>query len=304
MANYWIADPKGRVLGPISFEVLRDLVVNDRIQGIERVSRDGRNWFALAEFPDIAQVLAEHAPSEARTARERQMAHALRAELERMQRQMPHEIFGLAPESRVEDYRDAFFRLVKRFYPERLPVDSDPELRWVCEEIFNLLSRLMTFIEHRPAPVVARSPSPGPPPPPAGAAAAPPPSRPAPAPARRAFAYRPSEFIYERRAEDRISVQVKVTSSNCQIFTQSKLVNLSTGGAFLPCSEAVPLGTSVSLDFHFDEPLRQISLVGKVVWWSAGDQGQPRGFGVRFLNLRPGDLDFIDAYVRRAQSTR
>jgi uncharacterized protein (TIGR02266 family) len=297
MSNYWIADPKGRVLGPIRFEVLRDLVVHDRIQGIERVSRDGRTWFALAEFPDIAQVMAEHAPSEARTAREQELARALRAELERMQRQMPHEIFGLAPESRIEDYRDAFFRLVKRFYPDRLPVDSDPELRRVCEEIFNLLSRLMTFIEHRPTPVVVRSPPPLPP-----DAAQPAPARAG--PARRVFAYKPSEFIYERRSKDRIAVQVKVTASNCQIFTQSKLVNLSSGGAFLPCSESVPLGTSVALDFQFDEPPRQIALVGKVVWWSPGEQGQPRGFGVRFLNLRQGDQDFIDAYVRRAQSAR
>jgi uncharacterized protein (TIGR02266 family) len=293
MANYWIADPKGRVLGPIRFEVLRDLVVNDRIQGIERVSRDGRTWFALAEFPDIAQVMAEHAPSEARSAREQELARALKAELERMQCQMPHEIFGLAPESRIEDYRDAFFRLVKRFYPDRLPVDSDPELRRVCEEIFNLLSRLMTFIEHRPTTMVMRSP---PPPPPDATARA--------GPARRVFAYKPSEFIYERRSQNRIAVQVKVTASNCQIFTQSKLVNLSSGGAFLPCSESVPLGTSVALDFQFDEPPRQISLVGKVVWWSPGEQGQPRGFGVRFLNLQRGDQDFIDAYVRRAQSAR
>lgn len=293
MANYWIADPKGRVLGPIRFEVLRDLVVNDRIQGIERVSRDGRTWFALAEFPDIAQVMAEHAPSEARTAREQGLARALRGELERMQCQMPHEIFGLAPESRIEDYRDAFFRLVKRFYPDRLPVDSDPELRRVCEEIFNLLSRLMTFIEHRPTPMAARSP----PPLPADATARA-------GPAQRVFAYKPSEFIYERRSQNRIAVQVKVTASNCQIFTQSKLVNLSSGGAFLPCSESVPLGTSVALDFQFDEPPRQISLVGKVVWWSPGEQGQPRGFGVRFSNLQRGDQDFIDAYVRRAQSAR
>lgn len=157
----------------------------------------------------------------------------------------------------------------------------------------------MTFIEHRPAPVVVRSP----PPLPEDAAQPEPPLAPA-RPARRVFAYRPSEFIYERRSEDRLAVQVKITSSNCQIFTQSKLVNLSTGGAFLPCSDAVPLGTSVSLDFHFDDPRRQISLVGKVVWWSAGDQGQPRGFGVRFLNLRQGDQDFIDAYVRRAHLAR
>jgi len=296
MANYWIADPRGRVLGPISFEVLRDLVINDRIQGIARVSKDGRSWFALADFPDIAQVLAEHAPSEARTAREQQMAQALKGELARMQRQMPHEIFGLAPESRVEEYRDAFFRLIKRFYPDRLAVDADSELRRVCEDIFGLLSRLMTFIEHRPAPVVARPAGR-----PAEAPASPPPRS---VPVRRAFAYRPSEFIYERRTDDRIAVQVKVTASNCQIFTQSKLVNLSTGGAFLPCSELVALGTSVTLDFLFDDPPKHVSLVGKVVWWSAGEEGQPRGFGVRFLNLGRSDQDFIDAYVRRAQSGR
>jgi uncharacterized protein (TIGR02266 family) len=301
MANYWIADPGGRVLGPVSFEVLQDLVVHDRIQGIDRVSKDGRTWFTLAQFPDIAQVLAEHAPSEARCAREQELARALNADLARMQRQMPHEIFGLAPESRVEDYRDAFFRLVKRFYPDRLPVDADPELRRICEEIFSLLSRLMTFIEHRPAPVVAR-----PPPAPADARLSHPPGSPPPRPPpeRRAFTYRPSEFIYERRSDDRIAAQVKITSDNCRIFTQSKLVNLSTGGAFMPCSELVALGTSVALDFSFDEPQRTIRVAGKVVWWSAGEKGQPRGFGVRFLDLGQADQDFIDAYLRKSQGAR
>ena len=45
MPEYWIGDVEGRVLGPVSLDVVQDLVNTGRLTEITRVSRDGRTIF-------------------------------------------------------------------------------------------------------------------------------------------------------------------------------------------------------------------------------------------------------------------
>jgi len=398
MANqYWVTDSKSRILGPLTREALLDLVRNGRVNGIAGVSTDRENWRPVEEDPELAGLQASHT-GEARRLREQQEATKLRAKLAAMEGRPPHEIFRLPPDASVDRLRTAFFAVVKRYHPERLPPDAAPELRAAYMEVFAKLSSLMADVERQaaapaeppatvapvaPIPLVvlatpagepmqppgeplprqatplmgvAQSPvarqltpllgspqvpiprQPSRPPPtlaptgqktigiaalqetrsatfklerealssqePAGPPKPPPRpliSDPAPAKKSQVPSYALSDFVgLERRHDDRVQANVKVTAETCSIFADNKLLNISQNGAFIPCPQALPLGLDLDLVFQFDDPAREVKAAGKVVWWRAGDAKQLRGFGVRFTKLEQADRKFIEDFVRKA----
>jgi uncharacterized protein (TIGR02266 family) len=334
MANYWIGDAKDRVLGPIAFETLRELVSSGRIHGIVRISLDGQSWSPVDQHPEIATLQSAFA-SEARRAAERQEAQRLRVQLQAMQARPPHEIFGLPAGSDLDAHRAAFFRLVKHFFPDSLPPEAAPELREAYNEAFRFLTRLMSAIERQPPAPTSKPKSvpaqPSRPPPQLAAATsktitprafrevrgpfrrkevepshAPEPTRERIQEAATRPTYAAEEFVgLDRRGNDRLFVTVQVTVKTCGIFTENKLINLSTGGAFIPCNEALDLGEQVDILFKFGPPhSKEIAARGSVVWWNAGDARQPRGFGVKFDHVDPADRSFIEEYLREAASQR
>jgi uncharacterized protein (TIGR02266 family) len=70
----------------------------------------------------------------------------------------------------VDAYRNAFFKLVKRFYPDRVRAQAHPDLRKAYGDAFQFLSKLMVHIEKELASGAVVSPMPVmravPPPPP------------------------------------------------------------------------------------------------------------------------------------------
>ncbi|MBJ6759610.1 TIGR02266 family protein [Myxococcaceae bacterium JPH2] len=153
----------------------------------------------------------------------------------------------------------------------------------------------------RPPPVmtpVARAPVAPPPP-------APPPPPPAPvrraAPAPAAPAYTSAEFVgLERRTDDRIHADVKVSLQNAGIFTDHRIINLSSGGLFIATDKPLRLGTQVELTLRFDDPARVMTMRSSVIWENSLDDGKnPRGYGLRLSSLRPEERDFIQQYLKR-----
>lgn len=70
------------------------------------------------------------------------------------------------------------------------------------------------------------------------------------------------------------------------------VANLSRGGVFLRCSESLPLGTIV--DLNFSVLLDDIATIrGRGVVVHQG-QGGVAGLGIRFLELTPESLALID----------
>ncbi|WP_167508791.1 TIGR02266 family protein, partial [Corallococcus praedator] len=155
----------------------------------------------------------------------------------------------------------------------------------------------------RPPPVMTPSARPPAPPPPAP----PPPAPPAPAPARRpvvaspAPSYSSAEFVgLERRSDDRLHADVRVTMKNTGIFTDHRIINLSSGGLFIGTDRPLRLGTQVELTLRFDDPERVMTLRSSVIWENSLEDGKnPRGYGLRLSALRAEERDFIQQYVRR-----
>jgi uncharacterized protein (TIGR02266 family) len=310
MASFWIGDAAGRVLGPMEFEVLRDLMAFNRIRGITRASRDGETWVPVGEDPDLAPLAAAQ-EAQLRSSRDQEIAQKLRKTIEGLQRLMPYQIFEVPADAPAADYRKGFFDLVRRCYPEPLRADADPELRQALEDLVALLGRLMTFVEEKQSAGAELSAPPRGPERAASDNRARPEGRPMELragsrplwAADRGDARRVPELVFQRGQDNALRADVAINADNFRIFTDSKVTNLSTGGAFIPSSELVAMGTRVSMTFRFADPGRVVTVQGKVVFWSAGDKGQPRGFGVRFTNLGLTDQAFMTTYVKKLQGT-
>ncbi|QAT87781.1 DnaJ domain-containing protein [Corallococcus coralloides] len=416
VVGYWVGDSLGRVLGPLQLQAFRDLIASGRLKTAVRASRDGTNWVALQELPEVRDLFTTAAPT---SSLEGQQAERLRNQLRGLLHLPPHEVFGLKPQASLDEFRLAFFRMAKRFSPEHLSPDLHPELRKVSVEIFDFLSRRIREAEtlflqgamHPPAPppprldlggalppaplplsgtaVPARPPPqaaaipptpvpgsmtrpvaasipptpapgsmtrpvaasipptpvpgsmtrpvaasipptpapgsmtrpgvpPAPPrpppvmtpttrpvtPPPPAPAPAPPP----PAPVRRPMAapapsYSSAEFVgLERRSDDRLHADVKVSMKNTGIFTDHRIINLSSGGLFIGTDRPLRLGTQVELTLRFDDPERVMTLRSSVIWENSLDDGKnPKGYGLRLSSLRAEERDFIQQYVRRTK---
>jgi uncharacterized protein (TIGR02266 family) len=321
-SSYWIGDADGRVLGPVGLDVVQELVSSGRLQDVTRASTDGRRWGTPEQFPEILALLL-HAPKpEALLELERQEAGRVWEQLGAMQGKTPHAIFRIEPSASVDAYRNAFFKLVKRFYPDRVRAQAHPDLRRAYSDAFHFLSRLMVHIENELAagrtlhamPAVRDTPVPAPRL--AAPVQFPTPGRPdGPKPALRPLprgaalgnraTYQPNEFVGLQRRDERVEVTVQVTAKNSAMFTQHPLVNLQSGGVFLSCKTSLPLGTPVDVVFHFDEPAREIKARGRVILENAGgDPRAPVGFGVRLVSLPDSEKSFVQAFLQRAASRR
>ncbi|MCP3144404.1 TIGR02266 family protein [Pyxidicoccus xibeiensis] len=374
------------MLGPLALQALRELIASGRLKAAVRASRDGTNWVALQELPELSDLFAAARPTQSV---EQQQAERLRTQLRGLQNLPAHELFGIKPHASLDELRLAYFRMAKRFTPDHLAPDTHPELRKVSAEIFDFLSRRMREAEAlytqsaaqqpraapprldmngalppappiaptappvapvappvaqvrpppvappaapamppRPPPVVHTAPAaPAMPPRPppvmhaapmaARAPVAPPPpvSRPAPAPpppapsvrkATTAPTYSSAEFVgLERRSDDRIHADVKVTLQNAGIFTDHRIINLSSGGLFIATDKPLRLGTLVELTLRFDEPQRVMTLRSSVIWENSLEDGKnPRGYGLRLSHLRAEEKEFIQKYLTRAKPAK
>jgi uncharacterized protein (TIGR02266 family) len=308
--NYWIGDTIGRVLGPLTLQALRDLIGSGRLKAVTRASRDGSTWIPIQDFEEVRDLLSAKPPPE------KEQAEKIRTQLRQLQSlKTPHEIFGVKPGASLDELRLAFFKLARRFSPEHLLPDTAQELRRAAQEMFDFLSQKMREAEAA-RPAVQGTPARGVTPVPlkgaAGNGARVPPGSTAPfhpaspvaTPVRKQVAaptYSSEEFVglQLRTHNDQVHADIHVTDRNLGMFTDHRLINLSSGGLFIPTRRPLRLGTKVNLTLHFEQPLRSIELRSAVIWEHALDDGkQPQGYGLGLAGLRQEEKTFLTEYVR------
>lgn len=277
MSQYWLMDAKGGVLGPVSLQVIRDLVGSGRIVQVSRVSRDGKTFHSPAQLKEISAILQPPAGAD-RSSEELRRAETVRKELARVRMLTPSELFGVPVNATPREHRVGFLELAKRYHPGRLAKTANPELVRACMEMFSFLSEQMNRVET--AKKAPRKPTA---PPPSAAIAAilsPPVGGP--------------RVEFRTGSNDRMVVTVHVPEDDNSLFTQHRLANLSSGGMFLSTSEAVPLGTRLDLVLRFSKPLREIHSRGVVIFENVGArQREPPGVGIRLQDLSDADRKFL-----------
>jgi uncharacterized protein (TIGR02266 family) len=268
---------------------MRELVSSGRLKAVTRASRDGESWEPIAQFNEVKDLFSTLRPG---SADESGQAARLRAQLDQMQAMSAWQIFGVKPEAPLEEVRSAFFRMARRFAPEHIAPDTTPELRKVHTDLFELLARRMREAEAQRAAASdplsaepgARTVTPA-----GGRAAVQTP----------AYTYSAEEFVGLRTQNDRTQVDVRVNARNMGIFTDHRIINLQSGGLFLPTSKPLRLGTRVDLVLNFEQPPRQLKLRSSVIWEYTLDDGkQPRGYGLGLSDLRPEERTFLDDVLR------
>ncbi|MFN0062176.1 MAG: PilZ domain-containing protein [Myxococcaceae bacterium] len=302
MRQYWVCDAEGRVLGPLPLEALGELIAGGRLHKISGVSSDGKQWVPWETIPEVARFFQEGTGQ--REQGELKKALQLRAHLASLKTLAPHDVLGVAPSASLEEYRNAFFALAKKFHPARLAAGTHPELRDACLETFQFLSQLMASVEKNllttqlpPAepfahPVTERTPKPQLRP----EAVAGPPATPA---------YQPEDFVGLSRGKELIEATVRVTPQSIGIFTEHHTVNIRNEGAFLPTTLHLPLGTLLNVHFVFEENSRKIDARARVVWENATSHAKAKqGFGVRLLSMRKEEKEFLREYVNNTLATQ
>lgn len=269
--EYWLADSEARVLGPIGLEVIRNLHVRGKLTDVRAVSSDGKKFVPLREVPELLKVLSTPVTANDATRAQIETTAQIRDWLASIHDRPSTEVFKVLPGSSRDTWRAAFFALVFRYVPGRLPPDTTQELRLACEDAFLALSERMVEVERQ-----FRAPASSPPAPPPLPAADPP----------------PSARITHRGQS--LSVQLSLRAGDARPFTQDMEHNWQTDALFIHTHERVVPGTQVELVLSFEGHVTQLHAAGRVMAARVG------GFTTRLLNLGEAERAVIRTWVARA----
>lgn len=272
--EYWLSDSEARVLGPISIDVVRNLHVRGKLNDVRAVSRDGKTFVALREMPELQQVLQAPVTADDSTRAQTEATRQIREWLANISGKASHEVFKVAADASREAWRAAFFTLVHRYVPSRLPPDTTAELRLACEDAFLVLSERMVEIEKRFRPTTVPA-LPAPPP----------------LPAREP---NPVARISMRGPVMQINLSLK--SGDARPFTHDREHTWQTDSLFVWSVERAVPGTQVDLAITFEGHVTQLHAAGRVM------AGRIGGLTVRLLNLGEMERTLIRTWVARATS--
>ncbi len=269
--EYWLADSEARVLGPVGLDVVTSLHARGKLPDVRAVSKDGRNFVPLRDVPELAAVVATPVHQTDTLRAQAETAQQIRTWLKSIARTPTHELFKVALDAPREVWRQAFFGLVHRYTPGRLPPDTTQELRIACEDAFLSLAARMVEAEKQLA------------------AAAAPVAAPPPLPAQEPW---PQARVQQR--DGGLHVALLLKRGEARVFTHDVEHNWQTDCIFVPAVERAVPNSPVEIVVSFEGQAMQLNAAGRV---QAARQG---GFTVRLLNLGETQRGLIRTWVGRA----
>ncbi len=276
--EYWLADAENRVLGPVSIEIVRDLAVRGKLAEVRAVSNDGRSFKPVQEFPELLKVLSPGS-AEDQSKAQAETARQIRSWLDAVKERPTAEVFKVPPGASREAWRAAFFALVYRYVPNRLPPDATAELRLACEDAFLHLSERMVDLERlfraQSQPTAASAPQvPGLP---------------------KKDSSRPPEVTWRGGM---IHVKCNLARNDARPFVASPEHTYKDDCIFVPTTERVMVGTPAEVVMLFEGHVTQLHASGRVV----GVKTQPEpGLAIKLLDLMEVQRSLIRTWVARSQ---
>lgn len=268
--EYWLADSEARVLGPIGLEVILTLHARGKLLDVRAVSRDGRKFVPLREMPELQAVLSAPATHTDAQRAQREATRQIRDWLATIQNRATHEVFKVPHTASRDTWRAAFFALVHRYVPSRLPPDTTHELRVACEDAFLALSERMVEVERQ-----FRAPAALPPPPP-------PPS------------FEPPPVARLAHRNGVVQVHVSLKRGDARPFTQDFEYNWQGNSLFIDSAEKPAPGTAVEIAVSFEGHVTQLHAMGRVM------AVRVTGFGVKLNELSEDQQSLIRTWVARS----
>lgn len=270
--EYWLADSEARVLGPVGLDVIVTLHARGKLLDVRAVSRDGQKFVPLREMPELQAVLSAPATAQDAQRAQGEATRQIREWLAAIHSRPSHEIFKVPQQASRDAWRAAFFGLVHRYVPSRLPPDTTPELRLACEDAFLALAERAVEVERG----FRRPPASAPPPPP------PPPAAEPPCIAR----------IVQHAGRVQISLALK--RGDARPFTQDVEHTWQTDSMLIASMERIPPGTPAEIAVGFEGHVTQLHASGRVLANRVG------GFTLLLLNLGDDQRALIRTWVARS----
>jgi uncharacterized protein (TIGR02266 family) len=102
--------------------------------------------------------------------------------------------------------------------------------------------------------------------------------------------------MMERRASERVELEVEVSLTSESQFFAGLAGDISTGGLFVQTYSLRPVGSRVLISFSL--PTGEIKTPGIVRWVRRASEGTEPGLGIAFESLRSGERDSIETFCR------
>lgn len=275
--EYWLADSEARVLGPISLDVVRDLAIRGKLSDVRAVSRDGKSFVALRDVPEVQVLLTQPAQANEVLRAQVQATRQIRQWLSAIRDRPTSEVFRVTPGASLEAHRAAFFALVQRYVPGRLPPDATEELRVACEDAFLHLAERMVDLERQ-----FRSSVPP---------EAPPMLTPSPMQSPTS-----SPPVVTWRG-GMVHVRLSLNRGDARPFTSDPESNWRSDSLFVQSTEKVMVGTPAEVTISLEGHVTQVNAVGRVVGVKLT---YPLGFSVRLLDIEEPQRSLIRTWVARS----
>ena len=102
-----------------------------------------------------------------------------------------------------------------------------------------------------------------------------------------------------RKDENRAAVEIMVDLSAVGAYYLTKILNLSTTGAFICHDQIQPIGTAIHISFKLPNHDPSIETEAVVAWsYREGGKGKGSGMGVKFTQIKPEDQKKIETYIK------
>lgn len=269
MTSFWLADADARVLGPVALELVRDLALRGKLSDVRAVSKDGKTFVPVREVPEVQQALEVVQSSDELARAQADATKQIRDWLTSIRGRSSEEVFRVPHQASREAWRAAFFSLVHRYVPGRLPPEATPELRLACEDAFLALSERMIDLERQ---FRASKPM--------GGAVAPQAS---------------SQQVRWRGGM--IHVRLNLARGDVQPFVGDPDNTWRHDCLFVMSPEKLMMNTPADITLGFEGHVTQIHSSGRVV----GVRTEPlQGFSVKLLDLGEAQRAIIRTWVARA----
>jgi uncharacterized protein (TIGR02266 family) len=111
--------------------------------------------------------------------------------------------------------------------------------------------------------------------------------------------------MQERRADQRVEVELDVNYRTVQEFVTAYSRNISGGGVFVRTPQPQPLNQKVLIRFTLPGIDRKFEIHGIVVWASSASSRSsfPAGMGIKFLELKPEEQQILLDFVNKGRTT-
>jgi uncharacterized protein (TIGR02266 family) len=99
----------------------------------------------------------------------------------------------------------------------------------------------------------------------------------------------------DRRQHPRVSIAVEIDFRSEHNFYAARAQDLSLGGLFIQTDVGLPIGSRLTVDLKLMK--QHLRVESEVVWVLVGDDEQPAGAGVRFVDITGAAKRSIEAFM-------